>query len=153
MKRLVNRLIVRSAFEWRSRRAGQSHLNCHCRIYASIAVPEWISKALPDSSFWHCSVASSSLARHHYLFTSYVCFLFVSSITTPVVWNVRKESQNRVSSTANRYVFCFINAGSVDLFSIRIFLRTKLAFPFQRLLSFQVCSLCPWWEWQTFWAD
>ena len=48
------------------------------------------------------------------------------------IWNVRKESQNKVSSTANGYVFCFINAHSVGLFSIRFFLRTELAFPFQR---------------------
>ena len=47
--------------------------------------------------------------------------------------------------------FCFINALFVGLYSFS-FLRTDLAFPFRRWLSFQVCSLCPWWEWQT-WRD
>ena len=136
---------------------GQSHLNCHYRMLPLQQYPSEYQRSFlippPDIVQW------DHHHRHHYLS---IKFLFLSvqkphngSITTPVVWNLQKESQNKVSSTANRYVLCFINARSVGLFSFRIFLWTEyeLAFHFQRLLSFQVCSLCPWWEWQTFWAD
>ena len=63
-----------------------------------------------------------------------------------------RESKNKTSSTVNTIFFCFINTRVVGLFSWS-FLRTGLALPFRRWLSFRVCSLCPWWEWQTFWAD
>ena len=63
-----------------------------------------------------------------------------------------RESKHKVSPTVNRYVSCFINEHFVS-FLVWSFLRNELAFPFQRWLSFRVCSLCPRWEWQTFWAD
>ena len=63
-----------------------------------------------------------------------------------------RESKTRFHPRLTVIFFCFINTRFVGLFSWS-FLRTELAFPFWRWLSFQVCSLCPWWEWQTFWAD
>ena len=88
------------------------------------------------------------------LFAGYLLFYcFVGGLFVFCILGQReKESKNMFSSVVNRYVFCFINARFVGLISVK-FLRTKLAFPFQRWLSFHVCSLCPWWEWPTFWAD
>ena len=40
------------------------------------------------------------------------------------------ESKNKVSSTVNRYVFCFPIERFVGLFSVRGFLRTVLTFLF-----------------------
>ena len=66
----------------------------------------------------------------------------------PSLKRAERESNNMVSSTVNRYVFCFINARFVGL--LCEVSPDRVAFPFQRWLSFQVCSLCPWWA---FWVD
>ena len=64
--------------------------------------------------------------------------------------------KTRFSPPLTLIFFCFLSACFVGLFSISIVYRfpsCRINSPFQRWLSFQVCSLCPWWEWQTFWAD
>ena len=67
-----------------------------------------------------------------------------------------REPKTRFCPPLRVIFFCFPSACFVGLFSISIVYRfpsCRINSPFQRWLSFQVCSLCPWWEWQTFWAD
>ena len=46
-----------------------------------------------------------------------------------------RESKNKVSSTVNRYVFCFINARFVGLFSVK-FSPDRVSFPFLAQILF-----------------
>ena len=110
------------------------------------------SKALPEIviiSYMHRHYRIESSLKYSqetvqrifkkYLFTKHG-LMVVDSGTWGQLWyhslkRAERESKNKVSSTVNRYVFCFINARFVGLFSVK-FSPDRVSFPFSAQILF-----------------
>ena len=124
-------------------------LHCFLTIFKKAFDTIIVSKAFLNIVRKQCSGFSSlkqpwklevqDLRGKKYLFIKHG-LMVVDSGTWGQLWyhslkRAERESKNKVSSTVNRYVFCFINARFVELFSVK-FSPDRVSFPFSAHILF-----------------